>query len=56
MVLATCDKELNPSARIVLLKQYDTRGFVFYTNYTSRKSQELKANPKAALCLHWEPL
>ena len=56
MCLATCDKNGNPSARIVLLKGYDERGFVFYTNYGSRKSQELKSNPKAALCFHWEPL
>jgi len=42
-----------PSARMVLFKQLDTRGFVFFTNYTSRKSQELLANPYAALVFYW---
>ena len=54
--LATCDSHGWPSARIVLLKAYDQRGFVFYTNYGSRKSQELLVNPKAALCFYWEQL
>lgn len=45
-----------PSARIVLLKQVDNRGFVFFTNYTSRKSQELDGNPRAALVFYWREL
>src|SRR5690606_14564679 len=45
-----------PSARIVLLKEHDENGFLFYTNLTSRKSAELKANPHAALAFYWMPL
>ena len=45
-----------PSARIILVKQADQRGFVFYTNMESRKSEELRANPRAALCFYWMPL
>jgi pyridoxamine-phosphate oxidase len=45
-----------PSARVVLLKQVDARGFVFFTNYTSRKSRELAANPHAALVFYWYEL
>jgi len=56
MTLATATKDAAPSARIVLLKSFDARGFVFYTNLESRKSQELKDNPKAALCFHWKPI
>ena len=56
MTLATATKDAVPSARIVLLKAHDARGFVFYTNLESRKSRELKANPQAALCFHWKPL
>lgn len=55
MTLATCTGSV-PAARIVLLKEIDDRGLVFYTNYTSRKGQELEANPTAALVLYWEPL
>ena len=53
MTLATADGEGRPSARIVLLKGADARGFVFYTNYESRKAQELAANPRAALLFYW---
>jgi pyridoxamine 5'-phosphate oxidase len=53
MTLATTDAEGRPSARVVLLKQVDERGFVFFTNYSSRKGRELAANPRAALCLYW---
>ena len=53
MTLATADKEGRPSARIVLLKAVDDRGFVFYTNYDSRKGQELAENPQAALVFYW---
>lgn len=45
-----------PSVRIVLLKGFDERGFVFYTNHHSRKGGELHAHPKAAMCFHWQPL
>jgi pyridoxamine 5'-phosphate oxidase len=53
MTLATADKEGRPSARIVLLKGVDQRGFIFYTNYDSRKGQELAQNPQAALVFYW---
>jgi len=56
MTLATATSEGVPSARMVLLKGVDERGFVFYTNLTSRKAKELNANPKAALCFHWKSL
>jgi pyridoxamine 5'-phosphate oxidase len=56
VTLATADAEGRPSARIVLLKSVDERGFVFYTNYHSRKAEELAANPFAALCCYWMPL
>lgn len=51
--LATADGEGRPSVRMVLLKSVDERGFVFFTNYESRKAKELEANPRAALCFHW---
>lgn len=53
MTLATADKNGYPSARTVLLKNVDERGFAFFTNYESRKSRELAENPRAALALHW---
>lgn len=53
MTLATATKEGKPSARMVLLKQVDDQGFVFYTNYNSRKARELDANPYAALVCYW---
>jgi len=56
MVLATADAEGRPSARTVLLKGYDVRGFVFFTNYESRKGRELTANPYASLVFPWYPL
>jgi pyridoxamine 5'-phosphate oxidase len=56
MTLATADADGRPSARIVLLKGCDERGFVFYTNYASRKGQELAINPYAALLFHWVEL
>jgi pyridoxamine 5'-phosphate oxidase len=56
MTLATADASGAPSARIVLLKAYDDRGFMFCTNYDSRKGQELASNPRAALCFHWQLL
>jgi pyridoxamine 5'-phosphate oxidase len=56
MALATATPDGAPSVRMVLLKQFDERGLVFYSHYTSRKGRELAANPQAALLLHWSPL
>lgn len=56
MMLATATAAGRPSARAVLLKGYDTRGFVFFTNYDSRKSRELEQNPQASLLFCWEEL
>ena len=56
MTLATADGDGVPSARLVLLKDADERGFVFYTNSESRKGLELDANPKACLVFHWKSL
>ncbi|MCX8004319.1 MAG: pyridoxamine 5'-phosphate oxidase [Burkholderiaceae bacterium] len=56
MTLATADAAGRPSARIVLLKGFDARGFVFFTNYDSRKGSELAANPHAALLFFWPEL
>jgi len=53
MTLSTATPAGIPSARIVLFKQLDSRGFIFFTNYSSRKSQELLANPRAALVFYW---
>lgn len=53
MTLATADPSGRPSARVVLLKGVDERGFVFFTNYGSRKARELQDNPQAALCFYW---
>ncbi len=54
--LGTADERGAPSVRIVLLKNVDGRGFVFYTNYESRKGRELLATRRAALCFHWQPM
>jgi pyridoxamine 5'-phosphate oxidase len=54
--LATATADGAPSARMVLVKRADLDGFVFFTNYESRKGGELAANPRAALLFHWEPL
>jgi pyridoxamine 5'-phosphate oxidase len=56
MCLATCTLENKPSARMVLLKKFDERGFCFYTNLTSRKGRELRSNPNVALCFYWGKL
>src|SRR5262245_30708992 len=56
MTLATASADGSPSARMVLLKGADERGFAFYTNYDSRKGRELAANPRAALVVYWEAL
>lgn len=54
--LATVGPDGHPAARIVLLKEADERGFVFYTNLESRKGQEIAASPRVALCFWWGPL
>ena len=56
MTLATADAGGAPSARVVLLKQFNQGGFVFFTNYSSRKAEDLAANPRAALCFYWQLL
>ncbi len=56
VILATAGASGRPSARTVLLKGLDQRGFVFYTNRLSRKGKQLKENPRAALCFYWEPI
>lgn len=56
MTLATADLRGRPSARVVLLKGFDARGFVFYTDYRSRKGRELDSNPQVALVFHWMEL
>lgn len=56
MTLATADSAGRPSARMVLLRGVDARGFVFYTNYESRKGREIETNPRAALVLYWASL
>ncbi len=56
MTIATATKDGRPSARTVLLKQFDEKGFVFFTNYQSAKGNDLKENPRAALLFFWEPL
>jgi pyridoxamine 5'-phosphate oxidase len=56
VALATATPSGAPSARMVLMKGFDQRGFVFYTNYFSRKGQEIAQNPRAAMLFHWPPL
>ena len=56
VALATSNKNNFPSVRMVLLKDFNKDGFVFYTNLNSQKGNELKINPKAALCFHWKSL
>ena len=56
VALATSDKNNLPSVRMVLLKDFNNDGFVFYTNLNSQKGDELKTNPKAAMCFHWKSL
>ncbi|MEO7361983.1 MAG: pyridoxamine 5'-phosphate oxidase [Gemmatimonadaceae bacterium] len=56
MVLGTSTADASPSARVVLLKGVTDNGFVFYTDYRSRKGRELEANPRAALCFFWAAL
>jgi len=54
--LATADRSGRPAVRIVLIRHVDERGFVFHTNYNSRKGRELAENARAALCIHWPAL
>ena len=54
--LATSNNDNIPSVRMVLLKGFNQKGFVFYTNLNSQKGKELKENPKAAMCFHWKSL
>jgi pyridoxamine 5'-phosphate oxidase len=54
--LATSNKDNLPSVRMVLLKEFNKKGFVFYTNLNSQKGNELKENPNAAMCFHWKSL
>lgn len=56
VVVATASKEGRPSARVMLLKGFDQRGFAFYTNLESRKGRELRENPHASLCFWWREL
>ena len=56
MALATVDETGLPDVRMVLMKDYDTEGFVFYSHIASQKGRELAANPKAALLFHWKSL
>jgi pyridoxamine 5'-phosphate oxidase len=56
VTLGTSDQNNSPSVRIVLLKDFNKDGFVFYTNLNSQKGNELKNNPKAAMCFHWKSL
>jgi pyridoxamine 5'-phosphate oxidase len=56
VALATATRDGAPSARMVLLKDFGERGFVFYSNYESRKGRELEANARAALLFYWDPL
>ena len=56
VALATSNKKNLPSVRMVLLKDFNQKGFVFYTNLNSQKSNELKENPNAAMCFHWKSL
>mmetsp|Transcript_13036 Transcript_13036/g.51688 ORF Transcript_13036/g.51688 Transcript_13036/m.51688 type:complete len:159 (-) Transcript_13036:5921-6397(-) len=56
MCLATSSPDGTPSARMVLLQSFDQRGFVWYTNYESRKAKEIELNPKASLVFYWQSL
>ena len=56
VALATSNKKNYPSVRMVLLKDFNKNGFVFYTNLNSQKGNDLKSNPKVAMCFHWKSL
>ena len=56
LALGTASKEGIPSVRMVLLKDFDEKGFIFYTNLNSQKGNEIKENPNATMCFHWKSL
>ena len=56
LALGTASKEGIPSVRMVLLKDFDENGFIFYTNLNSQKGNEIKENPNATMCFHWKSL
>ena len=56
LALATSSKDGVPSVRMVLLKEYDKNGFIFYTNFNSQKGNEIKDNPNISMCFHWKSL
>lgn len=56
MILSTCGSDCRPTSRVVLLKGYDKTGFTFFTNYNSKKGEQLKENPYASLLFYWHPL
>tara|TARA_B100000131_G_scaffold269925_1_gene269490 strand:- start:1306 stop:1932 length:627 start_codon:yes stop_codon:yes gene_type:complete len=56
VALSTADKKGIPSVRMVLLKDFNQNGFIFYTNLNSKKSQDIKINPNVAMCFHWKTL
>ena len=56
LALATVGKNGTPSVRMVLLKDFNNKGFVFYTNLNSQKSNEIKSNPNASMCFHWKSI
>ncbi len=56
VALATCDADGMPNVRMVLIKEIDSQGFVFYTNYESAKAEEIAASPKAAFVMHWKTI
>ena len=56
LALGTADKDGVPSVRMVLLKDYNKNGFIFYTNLNSQKGNEIKQNPNATMCFHWKSL
>ena len=56
LALATVNKKSEPSVRMVLLKDFDKNGFVFYTNLNSQKGKEIENNPNASMCFHWKSL
>ena len=56
VTVSTATPEGRPSSRVVLMRGFDERGFVFYTNYQSRKGREIEENPHAAMCFFWQPM
>ncbi|KAI0990458.1 hypothetical protein GJ496_004756, partial [Pomphorhynchus laevis] len=54
--LSTCTKDARPFGRMVYLKEFDNNGFKFFTNYESKKGQQIKENPRGSLCFYWYPI